>query len=240
MNCHVGFRLAGKSLACALLVALLAAGCSSSKSGNAGKDDPKEATCNTAAPTPPNTTIPMQKIGTSGPVTVTGKPLPEMSDKPKDPAIGCYAPIINGLSFTRTAVEVGGASKLPTMIIVAAHWCPHCNNELPLIRDWMKESPTAAGVRVVVISTSVQKNSPHYPPNLWMLSLSWTGEVMADSADQDASHALGVAGYPAFVLLDTDGKVVERFSGEQPIEKIETKAKALIASSGSPSTSVAN
>jgi thioredoxin-related protein len=40
--------------------------------------------------------------------------------------------------------------------------------------------------------------------------------VLLDNPDQSAAMAYGLGGYPFFVLIDGDGKVVQRGSGEIP------------------------
>ena len=45
------------------------------------------------------------------------------------------------------------------------------------------------------------------------------GPVMTDSGEKTAANAMGVSGFPFFVLIDAEGKVALRISGE-----IETDA----------------
>jgi hypothetical protein len=44
---------------------------------------------------------------------------------------------------------------------------------------------------------------------------------LADSPNDDAARAAGLGGYPFFVAVDKNGKVVKRFSGERSIAEIE-------------------
>jgi predicted DsbA family dithiol-disulfide isomerase len=38
--------------------------------------------------------------------------------------------------------------------------------------------------------------------------------VMTDSGEKNAANAMGVSGFPFFVLIDAEGKVALRISGE--------------------------
>ena len=163
-----------------------------------------------------------------GEVTVHGKALTSTPDNGKaDPEKGCAVPIVDGQAFDGTPVRIGGPTDKPTMVVAAAHWCPHCNRELPELVKLVNGGGVADRVRWVVLSTGVDSGSPHYPPGPWLTKdMGWTGTAMADDAKSDAGHALGVAGFPTFILINTEGKVVERFSGEAPNAEITKKLDA--------------
>ena len=154
-----------------------------------------------------------------------------------DPALGCLAPIIDGQNFEGMPVRIGGPTELPTMVIAGAHWCPHCNEEIPQVSAWLAQGGQGESIKPVLVSTGVAKGQPHYPPVLWVHAVSWTGAVMADSSSDQAGVALGVAAYPTFILLDANGKVFQRFSGQVRLSELEDRISALIkASSASQST----
>ena len=225
------------------------AGCSSSKSTSAPKSTTATtvrkarvlAGCNTTLPTPPPVRAKYPSTPTTAPVTVTGKALVTYSSSDHDPAVGCLAPIIDGQDFKGAPVRIGGPTKLPTMVIAGAHWCPHCNEEIPQVAAWLAQGGQGDSIRPVLLSTGVAKGQPHYPPSLWVLSVSWTDAVMADSSTDQARVALGVAAYPTFILLDANGKVFQRFSGQVQLSDLVGRISALVnASSGSETaTSVA-
>jgi hypothetical protein len=48
---------------------------------------------------------------------------------------------------------------------------------------------------------------------------------MADSPDNTAAQAYGLPGYPYLVLLDANGKVTARNSGEMTIDQINSFVK---------------
>jgi len=60
----------------------------------------------------------------------------------------------------------------------------------------------------------------NWPPSQWLVDMEWPWAVMADSETQDAAVAMGVSGYPGLVLLDGDGTVLARRSGEASVSEL--------------------
>ena len=147
------------------------------------------------------------------PVTVTGAALPEFEPGGADPAVGQTIPEVKGQSFDGSPLEIGkdGRSKL---IVFVAHWCPHCQKEIPLLVDWLKSNPLPGGVDLYAVSTGVTDKRPNYPPSAWLKKEGWTAKTLADSGEQQAADAFGLSAFPYFVAVDGSGKVVARTSGE--------------------------
>jgi thiol-disulfide isomerase/thioredoxin len=147
-------------------------------------------------------------------VEVSGDVLPAYADGAADKAIGMTAPILTGAGFTgNKIVTTPGA---PTLLVFLAHWCPHCQREVPLLVQWNKDGLVPSGVDVIGVATSTDPASPNFPPSEWLareeFPVLWP--VMADSAEKTAAGAMGVSGFPFFVLIGADGKVAFRGSGE--------------------------
>ena len=120
---------------------------------------------------------------------------------------------MTGQSFDGSPVEIrnDGRAKL---IVFVAHWCPHCQREVPILADWLKSNSLPAGVDLYTVSTGVTSKRPNYPPSAWLKKEGWTAKTLADSKDQDAADAFGLSAFPYFVAVDGSGKVVARTSGE--------------------------
>ena len=210
----------------ALLVVGVSACSSSGSSGDAANTTPIE--CKTK---PVDVSLPGAShapTDATGDVSVHGDSLPQLPASGDDPAVGCAAPVIDGQSFDGKPVRIGGAGlgQSPTVVIAAAHWCPHCNNELPKLQAKFKGG--SAGVRFVVLSTGVAKGQPHYPPGPWLTKdIGWTGGAIADDAQSTAGKAFGVSVFPMFILIDSQGEVVERFSGETDSAELQKKVNDL-------------
>jgi thiol-disulfide isomerase/thioredoxin len=163
-------------------------------------------------------------------VVVAGKAL-ESSDliaSTDDPAIGKVAPKITGQGFDGRKVSIGGPGK-PRIVVFAAHWCPHCQREVPRIVK-LAEQGKLDGVEVDTVTTGTDSNADNYPPSKWLSREEWPFKtVLADDADQRALIAYGGTAYPFFVFLDANGKVVGRASGELEPRTIAAAAKNLAA-----------
>ena len=157
------------------------------------------------------------------PVTVTGAALPA-SGGGTDAAVGTPAPELRGASFDGTPVNVtrDGRAKL---LLFAAHWCPHCQREVPRIVEHLRDPPLPDGVDLVAVSTGTAKERPNYPPSRWLDRIGWTGPVLADDAGGAAATAYGLNGYPYFVAVDRAGNVVARTSGEIGAAELDRLAR---------------
>jgi thiol-disulfide isomerase/thioredoxin len=165
---------------------------------------------------------------TYGKVEVTGTPLPEGVGE-QDPSIGATVPGISGTDYTGAPVTIAPGKDGPLMIVVMAHWCPHCNREVPLLVDWKKSGKVPKGLRVVGISTAATSAAPNFPPSEWLETLGWDWPVIADDANQTAAIAVGTTAYPFMVFVDANGKVMARTEGELPIATVQQLADAAAA-----------
>lgn len=164
------------------------------------------------------------------PVSVQGSPLPPMPAEQSraDPAVGMAIPSITGQSFDGSPVEIApGKAKV---VVFLAHWCPHCQAEVPRLVSWMRENRIPDDVEVISVSTGVRRGATNYPPSRWLQREGWTPPVLADDDRSSAAGAFGVQGYPTFVVVSADGRVVARVSGEIAMEQWE---RMLLASAGS-------
>ncbi len=159
------------------------------------------------------------------PVAITGKALPTFGEG-TDPAVGKSAPELRGAGFDGKPVTVVHDGR-PKLVLFVAHWCPHCQREVPLLVKYLSGHPLPAGIDLVAVATSTSSNSPNYPPSAWLAREHWPAKVMADSSDFAAAQAFGLPAFPYFVALDSHGKVVGRTSGEistGDFAKLVTKA----------------
>jgi thiol-disulfide isomerase/thioredoxin len=129
-----------------------------------------------------------------------------------DPAIGATIPTVNGRSFDDSAVVIKPGS--PQLLVFAAHWCPHCQKEIPEIVSWRASDVIPAGVKVTAVSTAVDKARGNYPPASWLKEVNFKEPVMADTTANRVANAFGVRGYPTIIAVTADGKVALRGSGE--------------------------
>jgi len=181
------------------------------------------------SPTTPMSDGPVS-AGENQPVEVVGEvlaPLPESGD---DSTIGLTAPTLNGHAFDGSNLSVTPGDGKPYMVVFLAHWCPHCNREVPRLIEWQASGAIPADLQIIGVSTDVASDRPNYPPSQWVVAKGWPWPVMADSEAMDAARAYGISGYPFFAIVGADGKVKVRASGEIEIDQLTQIVNAALAS----------
>lgn len=163
----------------------------------------------------------------TGAVTLGGASLPKQGGTP-DPAAGMAAPVARGVNFDGTAVAIENDGK-PKAIVFLAHWCPHCEKEVPKVVSWLEQTGGVEGVDVVAVSTWADRTRANWPPSAWLERERWTSPVLLDDGEGSVAKAYGLSGTPMWVFVGKDGKVVKRTSGEVPVDTLESEMRALVA-----------
>lgn len=172
---------------------------------------------------------PVSTVQQIQPVSVTGSTLPTYSGPDgSDAAVGLAAPTATGKNFVGTSQTLPSAGK-PTMVVFAAHWCPHCQRELPIIVDWMRNGGNR-GVDVVVVATGTNPDAPNYPPSAWLEDVNFRGRIIADDDRNTLGDAYGVHGYPGIVFVAADGTVKSRLGGEQAVAALDAGIASIVGS----------
>jgi thiol-disulfide isomerase/thioredoxin len=168
------------------------------------------------------------------PVSVTGEPLPAFTQEIQaggdDPAVAQPVPVVSGTDYAGSATTIDPATDGPTMVVLLAHWCPHCNAEIPVLNDWRDSGEIPEGLDIVGVSTGVSDDRPNFPPDEWLVDMDWQWPVLADDDVGTAMSAYGGTSYPTIVLVDADGDVFRRLSGETPIDVLAPLVDELMAS----------
>lgn len=146
------------------------------------------------------------------PATPSGDDLPPLPDAGPDPAVGSPMPTVTGTGMDGEPLTVPTTGR-PTMIMYVAHWCPHCQAEVPVVQQWVDDGGLPEGVDLVTVSTAIDERRPNHPPAAWLDGEGWTSPVLVDG-DDSAAQAAGLTAFPFFVAVDADGNVVGRTSGE--------------------------
>ena len=164
----------------------------------------------------------------TAPVTVGGTPLPAFPESASaaDPAVGKAAPGLRGTNFDGKPVVISADGK-PKLVMFVAHWCPHCQREVPLVAKWLKGGGAPAGVQLYSVATGTSPQQPNYPPSAWLAREGWPPPVLTDDANSTAAQAYGLTSYPYFVFIDAGGKVVKRMAGEQPVSTLQAELAAI-------------
>jgi thiol-disulfide isomerase/thioredoxin len=138
----------------------------------------------------------------------------------EDPAIGQTIPTITGTGFGGETLTIApdGTAKV---ILFVAHWCPHCQREVPRLVEHLADTPMPEGVELLTVSTSVEPGAENYPPEEWLDEEGWEAPVIADDEDGTIATTFGLSSFPYFVAVDADGEVVARASGELTTDQFD-------------------
>ena len=155
-------------------------------------------------------------LATAG-ITVRGEQLPPLGADGEDPAVGSPAPTLEGVDPTGQGTTV--EYERPTLLAFLAHWCPHCQAELPELVTLADEG-ALDGMDAVVVLTGTDESAPNYPPAAWLEREGWDGRVILDDDGSPAAGAFGLTSYPYLVLVDADGEVIARNAGELGLDRL--------------------
>jgi cytochrome c biogenesis protein CcmG, thiol:disulfide interchange protein DsbE len=149
-----------------------------------------------------------------GAVQIDGAPLPEYPGPvTADPAVGQPAPAAAGQTFDESAVRIVDDGT-PKVVLFLAHWCPHCQAEVPRIQEWLDDNGMPTDVEVYSVVTSTTSTRSNFPPGDWLRREGWSVPTIVDDEEGTTAQAYGLSGFPYFVVIGADGNVVTRASGE--------------------------
>ena len=151
--------------------------------------------------------------------------LPQYDATTDDPAVGMTIPKVTGKDFAGNDITIGPDGKAKIILFVA-HWCPHCQREVPLIKSHLDDHPMPNDVELLTVSTSVHPGADNYPPSAWLKRVGWPAPVLADDENSTVAGTYGLSAFPYFVVVDKDGKVVERKTGEISTDDFDAAVKA--------------
>lgn len=149
-----------------------------------------------------------------GEVTVEGNPLAFHADLVSgDPAVGSIAPTVSGSDWNNNRYIIGpdGRSKV---VVLMAHWCPHCQAEVPVIMDWIEAGGLPDHVDLYALTVSSDRFRPNWPPQDWLEREGWTVPTIMDDEAGSAAAAYGMTGTPFYIVLDGENRNLGRIAGE--------------------------
>ncbi|NND04172.1 MAG: TlpA family protein disulfide reductase [Acidimicrobiia bacterium] len=164
-----------------------------------------------------------------GEPSVSGDGLPPFQSTAGDTAIGETAPVVTGQDFDGNEVVVGEAGT-PAAIVFLAHWCSHCQAEVPRVQEWLDNGGGVEGVEIVSVATSMNSAQPNFPPSAWLEREGWTSPVLLDDTDSSTLLSYGAGGFPYWVFLNADGTVAARSAGQLDIPQLEAFMNLIAAS----------
>lgn len=156
-----------------------------------------------------------------GEITVEGNGLPFLADNTgSDPAVGLTAPTVSGRDWDGNEHTIG-PDGTPKILVLLAHWCPHCQAEVPVIQDWVDSGGLGDQVDLYGITVLTNRLQSNWPPQEWLEREGWSVPTIMDDAESSAVTAYGLRGTPYYVVLDGENKVLGRISGEIGVAGLE-------------------
>ena len=127
--------------------------------------------------------------------------------------VGEKAPGFTAETVGGGSVSVGKGEARATMLVFFATWCPHCNNEAPILSELEGQYD---GLKMIMVGIDGEDNAGKVQ-----------GFVQEYGTESPAVHEpsldseYGISGYPTTYVLDGDNRVVGAHSGEAPKEIYE-------------------
>ncbi len=167
-----------------------------------------------------------------GEVVVDGEPLPVLGEPgAPDPAVGTVAPSITGSDWEGNTISIAPDGR-PKILLFLAHWCPHCQAEVPEVVTWLAEGGLPAGVDLYSLSVAANPTRPNFPPSAWLEREGWTLPVIRDDEAGSAVRAYGMSGTPFYVVLDGQNRVLMRAAGKIGPQGLDALVRLAEAGSG--------
>ena len=167
-----------------------------------------------------------------GEVTVEGDGLPFQSGS-NDPAVGQIAPTVTGETIDGGELTIGPGDNAK-IVVMLAHWCPHCQREVPLIQSWVDSGGLPEGVDLygATVLTNRVRDGDTWPPQEWLAEEGWTSPTIMDDQGGSIATAYGMTGTPTYVVLGPNNENLGRLSGEIGVEGLNALAGLAAASLG--------
>ncbi|MXY74740.1 MAG: TlpA family protein disulfide reductase [Acidimicrobiia bacterium] len=154
-------------------------------------------------------------------ITVVGDPVPVLAADAvplgQDIAFGWDAPKVTGSDWKGNPVTIDPADGRAKLIVFLAHWCPHCQVEVPKIQAWLNETGGHPEVDMYGVATSNDRTRTNWPPGEWLEREGWTPPTVMDKNGKVA-RSFGMRGTPFWAAVNSEGKVVYRAAGGVEVE----------------------
>lgn len=137
-----------------------------------------------------------------------------------EPAAKMSAPVISGTGLNGEQISTGTSN--PKVILFLAHWCGHCQIEVPIVQKWIDENGNPDPIEMYAVITSISAGQPNYPPDKWLESENWTIPTFTDNEQDGVANLFGLKGFPFWALVDHHGKIITRLNGSFTAEQFET------------------
>ena len=157
---------------------------------------------------------------------IRGKYLPKLVQGYEDSALGWAAPEVEAVGLDGEEIYIGGEGPT-TLIIVLAHWCPHCRNEVRELAPFLNETDSLDRVRMVTLLTSINDERANFPPHTWLDLEKWPVPSIVDTPSSQIATAYGISSFPFFIVINDKGEIALRMPGRLGVETLSRLLDAI-------------
>jgi thiol-disulfide isomerase/thioredoxin len=145
--------------------------------------------------------------------------LPRFDRNQPDQALGMTLGAIEGIDgYSEELVSVEPADGTRRIWMVWAHWCPFCQQEMPLLSDWYPTIENEYETELVTVSTNIDPSRGN-PLAAYLEDEQFPFPVVVDP-DSQLAVQMGVSAFPFWVITDGDGEVLLRTTGLLQVEQV--------------------
>jgi thiol-disulfide isomerase/thioredoxin len=154
----------------------------------------------------------------AGPVTVEGEDLVLLPQEGSDPLAGqgVASPVATALDLDGGEVVIGAPGQAQVLVFLA-HWCPVCQQEVPVLVELIRAGGVPDDVELVAVLTGLDPGRPNWPPDAWLAKEGFVGTIARDAQGDRLMRAFGLRAYPAWAVIDSQGRIVTRRTGLLPL-----------------------
>lgn len=134
-------------------------------------------------------------------------------------AQGLAAPTVSGHDYAGNSVQIANDGRAKAIVFLA-HWCPHCQAEVPRVQKWLDAGRNTTGVDLYSVSTAANSGRDNYPPSQWLEREGWTTPVVVDDKAGSIHSAFGSGGFPFWVFVNANGSVEVRTAGQLTVDQL--------------------
>ena len=150
-------------------------------------------------------------------VTIKGGTLPQYNRNIEDAAVGAFAPVPTGSDLYGNPItistRIGLEEKKSSIIVFLAHWCSHCQREVPMIQKFIDSNGFPQNINIFSVATHIDKTRNNYPPDEWLEREKYTVPTIFDDEENKIAESFGLSAFPYWVFLNPDGTVYMRHAG---------------------------
>jgi len=146
--------------------------------------------------------------------------LPPFEQGQPDAALGVVLGEVTGTEYyTGEEMTFDPSDGVSRAWLIWAHWCPHCQREMPAVTDWYGENADAyPNVELVSITSAIDpsRGNPFEP---YLDELQTPFPVLVDD-DSRLADQFGLNAFPFWVFTSPDGTTVLRVAGYLEIDQV--------------------